>query len=71
MILFLLIYFTFYGSMHAYAFFKARAALQFGKSAGELLAVFMSIMMLAPIIIRAPVDQPFENARSLFIDQDI
>ena len=53
MILFLLIYFTFYGSMHAYAFFKARAALQFGRSAGELIAVFMSIIMFAPIIIRA------------------
>jgi uncharacterized protein len=53
MILFLLIYFTFYGSMHAYAFFKARAALQFGRIPGELIAVFMLFMMFAPIITRA------------------
>jgi len=52
MTLFILIYFAFYGSMHAYAFFKARAAFELGRTAGLLSAVFMTLMMLAPIITR-------------------
>jgi predicted MPP superfamily phosphohydrolase len=53
MILFILIYLAFYGSMHAYAFFKARAAFRFGINAGLLTAAFMTFMMFAPIITRA------------------
>ena len=62
MILFLLIYFTFYGSMHAYAFFKARAALPFGRNAAVLTVIFMSFMIFAPIIIRALEYSGYETA---------
>jgi predicted MPP superfamily phosphohydrolase len=50
--LFLFVFFLLYSLMHLYAFFKARAALSFGAGAGLLLALFMVIMIAAPLIVR-------------------
>lgn len=50
--LFLLIFFLVYGSIHLYAFLKARAAFAFGSSVGLFLALFMLFMVLAPVIVR-------------------
>jgi predicted MPP superfamily phosphohydrolase len=50
--LFLLIFFILYGSMHLYAFLKARAAFAFGIHTGIYVALVMIIMVFAPIIIR-------------------
>lgn len=50
--LFLLAFFLIYGSMHLYAFLKARAALAFSASAAISLILFMLIMTLAPVIVR-------------------
>lgn len=50
--LFLLAFFLIYGSIHLYAFLKARAALAFGASTGILLLLFMLTMILAPVIVR-------------------
>lgn len=52
MSLFLISYFTVYGLMHAYAFLKARGAIAFGLRPGLVLAAFMILMILAPIIMR-------------------
>jgi predicted MPP superfamily phosphohydrolase len=52
MILFILSFFTLYGGVHAYAFFKARGALGFGWGPGLGLAVFMLAMTVAPVLIR-------------------
>lgn len=53
MALFLIIYFVFYGALHAYAFFKAKAAFGFGPVTGAVIVLFMLLMILAPIITRA------------------
>jgi len=66
MILFILLYLAFYGSMHAYAFFKARAALRFGRTSSLLLAVFMTFMMFAPIITRT-LEHADHKTAALFI----
>ena len=50
--LFLLTFFFVYGGMHLYAFLKAKAALAFGSAAGISLALFMLLMVLAPVIVR-------------------
>jgi predicted MPP superfamily phosphohydrolase len=50
--LFLLTFFLVYGSLHLYAFLKAKVALSFGPTAAIALAVFMLLMVLAPIIVR-------------------
>jgi len=52
MSLFLLTFFVLYGGMHLYALMKARSAFGFGPAVLLLLAVFMLIMVLAPVIIR-------------------
>jgi predicted MPP superfamily phosphohydrolase len=51
-ILFLLTFFLVYGGVHAYVFWKARAALGFGVPGGVLLLLFMLVMVLAPILVR-------------------
>lgn len=51
MSLFLLTFFLIYGSVHFYAFMKAKAALAFGTAAGISLILFMLLMVLAPIIV--------------------
>ncbi len=50
--LFLVTFFLVYGGIHLYAFLKAKAALAFGSAAGILLALFMLLMVLAPVIVR-------------------
>jgi predicted MPP superfamily phosphohydrolase len=50
--LFLFVFFLLYSLMHAYAFFKARAALSFGTGAGLLLALLMLVMICAPLLVR-------------------
>jgi predicted MPP superfamily phosphohydrolase len=49
--LFMFTFFLIYGGMHLYAFLKARAALAFGSTAGIILALFMLLMVLAPVIV--------------------
>lgn len=50
--LFILIYLSFYGSMHAYAFYKAKAALNFGTPAAAITIAFMLLMIFAPLFTR-------------------
>ena len=52
MSLFFLAFFTIYGGVHAYLFFRARQAFAFGIVPGSFLAVFMIAMILSPIVIR-------------------
>ncbi len=52
MVLFLLTFFLVYGGVHAYAFWKARAALGLGAPGSVLLLLFMLVMVLAPILVR-------------------
>jgi hypothetical protein len=60
--LFLLAFFCIYGSMHAYAFVKARGALGFSWGAGVPLALWMLFMVLAPIVVRITEREGFEAA---------
>lgn len=52
MSLFLLIILGIYSAAHVYAFFRIKAAFPFGASTGALLALFMTAMIVAPILIR-------------------
>lgn len=52
MVIFLLTFFTIYGGVHAYAFWKAREAFGFGMRAGVPVALVMLFMVLAPILVR-------------------
>jgi predicted MPP superfamily phosphohydrolase len=49
--LFLLSFFLIYGSIHIYAFMKAKAALAFGPVSAISLILFMLVMVLAPVIV--------------------
>jgi uncharacterized protein len=50
--LFLLTFFLLYGSLHVYAFLKARAAFAFGTLTGIFFAGFMLLMIVSPFIVR-------------------
>jgi hypothetical protein len=50
--LFLLTFFLLYGSLHLYAFARARAAFAFGTTTGIFVAGFMLVMVVSPVIIR-------------------
>jgi uncharacterized protein len=52
LILFLTVFCSVYGGLHAYVFFKIRAALGMRPAATVLVLVFFAIMTLAPILIR-------------------
>ena len=52
MIPFLVTFFLLYGSMHLYAFLKARTAFLFGMQTSIYVALVMLIMIFAPIIVR-------------------
>jgi predicted MPP superfamily phosphohydrolase len=66
MISFFLFVFAVYGSVHVYAFLKARNALQFGLFAGVVIAVFMLLMIFALFLVRALEDHDYEiSARVL------
>lgn len=58
--LFLMIFFLLYGVMHLYAFLKARAAFAFGAYTGICIALFMLVMLFAPVIIRSSEKAGFE-----------
>lgn len=48
----MIVFFLIYGSLHLYAFIKAKAALSMSAKAGIPLIVFMAVMTSAPVIIR-------------------
>jgi predicted MPP superfamily phosphohydrolase len=52
MILFLLTFLSIYGAMHLYLFAKARAALAPGPGLSVLMALFLAVMVVAPIAVR-------------------
>ena len=52
MTLFLLIYFSIYGGVHLYAFLKLKRGFSLGLPANLILAVFMILMVVAPIAVR-------------------
>ena len=60
MTLFMLTFFLLYGSMHIYAFLKAKAAFAFGTVTGTGVALFMLIMIFAPVIVRLSEKAGFE-----------
>ena len=52
MTLFLLIYFSIYGGVHLYAFLKLKKGFALGFPAYLILAIFMILMVAAPIVVR-------------------
>ncbi|OGF66214.1 MAG: hypothetical protein A2Y62_02630 [Candidatus Fischerbacteria bacterium RBG_13_37_8] len=52
MIIFLIVFLSLYGGIHAYLFFKAKAALDFSMRTSIILALFMLIMLVTPILLR-------------------
>lgn len=52
MILFLLVYLSIYGGVHLYAFLKLKRGLALGLPAYPILAIFMILMVVAPIFVR-------------------
>jgi len=52
MLPFLVTFFLLYGSMHLYVFLKAKAAFTFSMATSIFVALFMLIMISAPIIVR-------------------
>ena len=52
MILFIAVYLSIYGGAHVYAFIKVKQGLEIGVWPGLLLAVFMVVMVAAPIMVR-------------------
>jgi predicted MPP superfamily phosphohydrolase len=66
MTLFILFIFGVYGSVHAYAFLKARQAFGFGWGAGIAIALFMIFMVGAVFLIRSLEEHDLElSARTL------
>ena len=49
--IFLLVFFLIYGGVHLYLFLGARTSLALGVRSGLLLALFMAVMVLAPVIV--------------------
>lgn len=60
MTLFLLTFFLIYGSVHLYAFLKAKAAFAFGIHTGIYIALVMVLMIFAPVIVRLSEKAGFE-----------
>ncbi|HMK60631.1 MAG TPA: metallophosphoesterase, partial [Dissulfurispiraceae bacterium] len=60
MSLFLLVFFFLYGGLHFHAFLKARAAFNLGPHSAAALALFLVIMVLAPVIIRQAENAGFD-----------
>jgi predicted MPP superfamily phosphohydrolase len=52
MIIFMTVFFSIYGGMHLYGFLRVRRVLSLGHRTSIPLAVFMALMVLAPILIR-------------------
>ena len=51
-ILFFFVFTSLYGSLHAYAFLKAKMAFSFGRGTGISLALIMAFMVFCPILVR-------------------
>ena len=62
MSLLLTTFFLIYGGMHVYAFLRVRAAFTLHAGAGTVLAVFMLIMLFAPILIRIMEGRSLERS---------
>jgi hypothetical protein len=62
MSLFLLSFLLIYGSMHAYAFFRARAALDFGPGTTPWLLPLLALLLCAPIATRLLGRHGYEDA---------
>lgn len=52
MTLFLLVYFSIYGGVHLYAFLKLKRGFALGLPAYLILAIFMILMVVSPIVMR-------------------
>ncbi len=66
MTLFLLIYFSIYGGVHLYAFLKLKRGFALGLPAYLILAMFMILMVVAPIVVRISERHGYETlARGL------
>lgn len=50
--IFLVVFFLIYGSLHLYAFLKAKAALSISVKTGIPVIIFMAVMTSAPVIVR-------------------
>ncbi len=61
MILFILMVFTIYGGVHAYAFLKARSVFAFGPLVGAALASFMLLMVFAIFLVRTLESHEYES----------
>ena len=61
MTLFFVTFFLIYGSMHLYAFMKAKAALAFSFQAGIGVGLFMLLMIFAPVLVRFSERAGFES----------
>jgi len=62
MSLFFVSFFLAYGSMHVYAYLRARSALHFGLFSGVAVALFMLAMVFAPFLIRLAEKQGLEQS---------
>lgn len=65
MVLFLLTFFAVYGSVHVYAFLKARAGLGFGWGTGALVVIWMVLMTTAPVLVRLSERAGFDRVARL------
>jgi predicted MPP superfamily phosphohydrolase len=61
MTLFLLIYFSIYGGVHLYAFLKLKRGFALGLPAYVILAIFMILMVIAPIAVRIAERHGYED----------
>ena len=61
MAIFLSVFLTLYGSLHFYAFWKARRAFGFHKGVGIALGLFMGFMTTCPILVRVMERQGLES----------
>jgi len=61
MTLFFVTFFLIYGSMHLYAFMKAKAALAFSFQTSIGAGLFMLLMILAPVLVRFSERAGFES----------
>lgn len=66
MILFFLFIFVVYGSVHVYAFLRARSVVAFGPVAGIVLAAFMLLMICALFLIRSLEQHEYELTARVF-----
>jgi len=49
-----------YGAGHVYVFVRVRSAFPLGSTAGIILAVFMAVMTIAPVIVRILENHGYE-----------